>query len=100
PRARCEEMCVPATEPVAAFTVARKSKSLYRVHEPPEPQSVELLLSKLTDLEIATPPPPDKESMSPSEAAGAAAAARERVAEYVKTAGRGQEAFPGLVLRA
>jgi ribonuclease R len=95
-----EELMILANEAVAAFTVARKSKSLYRVHEPPEPQSVELLLSKLADLEIPTPPAPDKESMSPAEAAQVAAEASERVADYVKTAGRGREAFPGLVLRA
>jgi ribonuclease R len=95
-----EELMILANEAVAAFTVARKSKSLYRVHEPPEPQSVELLLSKLTDLEIPTPPAPDKESMSPSVAASVAAEASERVAEYVKSSGRGREAFPGLVLRA
>jgi ribonuclease R len=95
-----EELMILANEAVAAFTVARKSKSLYRVHEPPEPQSVELLLSKLADLEIPTPPAPDKESMSPSEAAQVAAEASERVADYVKTSGRGREAFPGVVLRA
>jgi ribonuclease R len=38
--------------------------------------------------------------MSPPEAARVAAEASERVAEYVQTAGRGREAFPGLVLRA
>ena len=38
--------------------------------------------------------------MSPSVAASVAAEASERVAEYVKSSGRGREAFPGLVLRA
>ena len=102
PRAHAliEELMILANEAVAAFTVARKSKSLYRVHEPPEPQSVELLLSKLADLDVPTPPAPDKESMSPAEAARVAAEASERVADYVQQSGRGTEAFPALVLRA
>ena len=95
-----EELMILANEAVAAFTVGRKAKSLYRVHEQPEPQSVELLLSKLADLEVPTPPAPKSESMSPSDAARVAAEASERVTEYVKTAGRGREAFPALVLRA
>jgi ribonuclease R len=95
-----EELMILANEAVAAFLAARTSKSLYRVHEPPEPQSVELLLSKLSDLEVPTPPAPKSESMSPSEAARVAAEASDRVAEYVKQAGRGVEAFQALVLRA
>ena len=102
PRAHAliEELMILANEAVAAFTVARKSKSLYRVHEQPEPQSVELLLTKLADLDVPTPPSPEKDSMSPAEAARVAAEASERVSDYVRTAGRGREAFPALVLRA
>ena len=70
-----EELMILANEAVAAFLAARKSDSLYRVHEPPEPQSVELLLSKLADLEVPTPPAPKSKSMSPSEAARLAAEA-------------------------
>jgi len=95
-----EELMILANEAVAAFLAARKSDSLYRVHEPPEPQSVELLLSKLADLEVPTPPAPKSKSMSPSEAARLAAEASERVADYVAKAKRGREAYPALVLRA
>ena len=95
-----EELMILANEKVAAFLVARNNPSLYRVHEPPEPQSVELLLAKLADLEVPTPPAPRAGSMSPSEAARVAADASERVADYVARAGRGREAFPALVLRA
>jgi ribonuclease R len=70
------------------------------VHERPEPQSVQLLLAKLADLGVPTPPAPDAETMSPGEAAQVAAAASELVTEYVERAGRGREAFPTLVLRA
>jgi ribonuclease R len=95
-----EELMILANEAVAAFLAGRKSDSLYRVHEEPEPQSVELLLAKLADLEVPTPPAPRTESMSPSEAARIAAEASERVADYVAKAQRGREAFPALVLRA
>jgi ribonuclease R len=95
-----EELMILANEAVAAFLAGRKSDSLYRVHEQPEPQSVELLLAKLADLEVPTPPAPRTESVSPSEAARIAAEASERVADYVAKAGRGREAFPALVLRA
>jgi ribonuclease R len=95
-----EELMILANEKVAAFLAARNSSSLYRVHEPPEPQSVELLLAKLADLEVPTPPAQRKESMSPAEAAHVAAEASERVADYVQKARRGREAFPALVLRA
>jgi ribonuclease R len=95
-----EELMILANEKVAAFLAARKAESLYRVHEQPEPQSVELLLAKLADLEVPTPPAPRAESMSPSEATRLAAEASERVADYVAKAGRGREAFQALVLRA
>jgi ribonuclease R len=95
-----EELMILANEAVAEFLASRRREAIYRVHEPPEPQSVQLLLAKLTDLEVPTPPVPEAESMSPSEAAQVAAAASERVADYVQKAGRGAEAFPALVLRA
>jgi ribonuclease R len=95
-----EELMILANEAVAAFLAGRQSPSLYRVHEPPEPQSVELLLSKLADLDVPTPPAPKTESMSPAEAARVAAQASEVVADYVAKAGRGREAYPALVLRA
>jgi ribonuclease R len=95
-----EELMILANEAVAELLSSRRRDSLYRVHEPPEPQSVELMLAKLTDLEVPTPPVPKRESMSPSEAARLAAAASERVTDYVKKAKRGEEAFPALVLRA
>jgi ribonuclease R len=95
-----EELMILANEKVAAFLAGRKSESLYRVHEQPEPQAVGHLLAKLTDLDVPTPPAPKTESMTPSQAAQVAAHASELVADYVAKAGRGREAFPALVLRA
>jgi ribonuclease R len=95
-----EELMILANECVAALLAGRNREALYRVHEPPEPQSVQLLLAKLADLDVPTPPAPEEESMSPSEAARVAAAASERVTEYTDRSGRGSEAFPALVLRS
>jgi ribonuclease R len=93
-----EELMIAANEAVAELLAGRHREALYRVHEQPDPQSVELLLAKLTDLEVPTPPTPDH--LSPADAARLAAVASERVTTYVTRSGRGEEAFPALVLRA
>jgi ribonuclease R len=87
-----------ANEQVAELLSSRRREALYRVHERPEPQAVELLLSKLADLKVPTPPAP--EALSPADAARIAAEASELITEYVTKAGRGREAFPALVLRS
>jgi ribonuclease R len=89
-----------ANEAVAEFLSSRRRESLYRVHEPPEAQAVELLLSKLTDLGVPTPPVPKRETTTPSDAALLAARASDLVTDYVRKAKRGEEAFSALVLRA
>jgi ribonuclease R len=76
----------------------RNREALYRVHERPDPQSVALLVAKLADLGVPTPPVP--ETLSPQTAAALAGEISERVTEYTAQAGRGREAFPTLVLRA
>jgi len=93
-----EELMIAANEAVAELLAGRRRDTLYRVHERPDPQSVELLLARLADLEVPTPPVP--EHLSPAEAARLAAGASELVADYVGRSGRGEEAFPALVLRA
>jgi ribonuclease R len=93
-----EELMILANEQVAALLAGRRREALFRVHEQPEPQAVELLLSKLADLKVPTPPAP--EDLSPAEAAALAATASELVTEYAAKSGRGREAFRALVLRA
>jgi len=95
-----EELMILANECVAALLSARKRPALYRVHEPPEPQSVELLLSRLAELDVPTPPAPESETMTRREAARVAATASELVAGYTERANRGEEAFRTLVLRS
>jgi ribonuclease R len=95
-----EELMILANEAVAQLLAGRRREALYRVHERPEPQAVALLLAKLADLEVPTPPTPDLDEVGAAEAARLASAASDSVAEYVQGSGRGREAFPTLVLRA
>jgi len=93
-----EELMILANEHVAAFLARRDAETLYRVHEQPDPQAIELLLTKLADLGVPTPPAP--ETLSPQAAAALAGEISRRVAAYAESSGRGKEAFPTLVLRA
>jgi ribonuclease R len=93
-----EELMILANEQVAAFLAGRNREALYRVHEPPDPHDVELLLAKLADLAVPTPPAPDV--LTPQGAAELAGEISRRVGVYVEQSGRGREAFPALVLRA
>jgi ribonuclease R len=93
-----EELMILANEAVAGLLAGRNRGALYRVHEQPDPQSVELLLAKLAALEVPTPPAPER--LRPAEAAAVAARASSRVTEYAEQSGRGKEAFPALVLRS
>jgi ribonuclease R len=95
-----EELMILANEAVAGLLSGRRRESLYRVHERPDPQAISLLLAKLADLAVPTPPAPDEERMTPAEAGKLAGRISERVSEYVESTGRGVEAFPALVLRA
>jgi ribonuclease R len=95
-----EELMIAANEAVARLLSSRARPALYRVHERPDPQAVLLLLAKLAELEVPTPPAPDADRLPPGEAAALAAAASELVLEYTERSGRGREAFPSLVLRS
>jgi len=93
-----EELMILANEAVARFLSGRGSATLYRVHEQPDPQSVELLLAKLAALEVPTPPAPER--LTPGDAARLAARISTRISKYAKESGRGSAAFPTLVLRS
>ena len=94
-----EELMILANEAVAGLLAGRKREALYRVHERPDPQAVALLLAKLADLGVPTPPAPEH-----AEPARGRAASRPTAASASPTtsqrSGRGREAFPPLVLRA
>ena len=93
-----EELMILANEAVARFLGSRGSATLYRVHERPDPQAVELLLAKLAALEVPTPPAPER--LTPGDAARLAARLSTRISKFAQESGRGTEAFPALVLRS
>ena len=93
-----EELMILANEQVAGYLADRKLPTLYRVHEKPDPPSVEAMLAKLAALEVPTPPAP--KAMSPQQAADVAAEASRMAAAYARTHGRGAAAFSSLVLRS
>ena len=93
-----EELMILANEAVARLLASRRREGLFRVHEPPDAQAVELLVAKLEELGVPTPPAPN--DLPPAEAARLAARISARVSTYTGQAKRGKEAFPSLVLRA
>ena len=93
-----EELMLMANERVAELLAAARAPALYRVHLPPDPDAVRLLLARLEALEVPTPPEP--ELHGGREAARFAAEVSERVSRYVASSRRGRVAFPTLVLRA
>src|SRR5262249_36586965 len=95
-----EELMILANEAVGGLLAGRQREALYRVHERPDPQSIERLLAVLGHLGVPTPPAPDPERLTSAVAAKLAGEISDRVTEYIRQAGRGAEAFPSLVLRA
>ncbi len=93
-----EELMILANEAVAGLLAGRRREALYRVHERPDPQAISLLLAKLHDLGVPTPPAPER--LTPVGAAAVAAAVSERVMDYAGRSGRGRDAFPALVLQS
>lgn len=93
-----EHLMILANEQVAEFLAERKVPTLYRVHERPDPRSVEALVNKLDALDVPTPP--IVEDMTPQQAADAVGQISRMVAAYVRKTGRGGAVFPSLVLRA
>jgi ribonuclease R len=93
-----EHLMILANEQVAEFLAERKVPTLYRVHERPDPRSVEALVNKLDALDVPTPP--IVENMTPQQAADAVGEISRLVAQYVRKTGRGGSIFPSLVLRA
>jgi ribonuclease R len=93
-----EHLMILANEQVAQFLADRKVPTLYRVHERPDPRSVQSLVSKLEALDVPTPPIP--EDMTPQQAADLVGEISRMVAAYVRQTGRGASIFPSLVLRA
>jgi ribonuclease R len=93
-----EHLMIAANEQVAKLLAERGEPTLYRVHEEPEPASIERLVGQLASLEVPTPPV--REHLSPSEAGELVGLISQAVDRYVSASGRGRQAFGSLILRS
>jgi ribonuclease R len=93
-----EHLMIAANEQVASLLEQRGVPALYRVHESPEPASVERLVEQLASLDVATPPLP--EHIAPQQAAELVGEISRLVDVHVRRTGRGRAALTSLVLRA
>jgi ribonuclease R len=93
-----EHLMIAANEQVAKLLAERGEPTLYRVHEEPDPASVERLVEQLASLEVPTPPV--REHLSPSAAGELVGLISQAVDRYVAASGRGKQAFGSLILRS
>lgn len=93
-----ERLMITANEQVALFLELQHAPALYRIHERPEPESVERIIEQLEALSIPTPPIP--QTLSPSEANELLGAISRAIRVYTNQQQRGSRSWPSLVLRA
>ncbi|HZO37415.1 MAG TPA: RNB domain-containing ribonuclease [Solirubrobacteraceae bacterium] len=93
-----ERLMIAANEQVAKFLSERSTATLFRVHERPEPASVERLVAQLASLDVPTPPLPER--LSASQAAEAIGEISHIVDQHVRRTGHGRRALTSLILRA
>jgi ribonuclease R len=93
-----EHLMILANEQVAEHLSAAKVGTIYRVHEQPDPASVQRLVAQLESLEVPTPPVPDH--ITPQEAGELVGEISRRVLDYQRATGRGGRALVSLVLRS
>ena len=93
-----EELMILANRRVAELLVEHRRPALHRVHEPPDAGAIAVLLERLEELGVPTPPaPPLHGGPETARYAGLLSGA---VMRYAAHEGRGVEAWPGMLLRA
>jgi ribonuclease R len=93
-----EELMIRTNEQVALTLQNARRPTVYRVHEQPDPDSIEFLVAQLESLEIPTPPVPER--ITPSQAGELVGAISARLLEYLHAANRRSRALTSLVLRS
>ena len=93
-----ERLMILANEQVAELLERKRAPAIYRVHPPPDPRRIELLIAQLHALEI--PAPALRGAPTPREAGELAAEASRLVAREAARRGHGREAYTSLVLRS
>ncbi len=93
-----EQLMILTNEQVASLVQQRRTPMLYRVHEQPDPQRIELMVAQLAALGVPTPALPDR--FGPADAGKIAIEASRIVAREAERRGHGREAYTSLVLRS
>jgi ribonuclease R len=93
-----EHLMIAANEAVAGLLEQRRVPCLYRVHERPDPASVERLVAQLDSLGVPSPPLP--EHMSASQAAELVGPISSSIEQHARRSGHGRIALSSLLLRA
>ncbi len=93
-----EHLMILTNERVAETCERRRAPTLYRVHEQPDPQRVELLVEQLASLDVPTPPVPER--LTPPQAAALVAEASRLVVAETTRRGHGRAAYTTLILRS
>jgi ribonuclease R len=93
-----EHLMIATNERVAELLERRRTPTLYRVHEQPDPERIAHLIEQLASLDVPTPPLPEK--LSPTEAGKLAGEASRLVAREAERRGHGRDAYTSLVLRS
>lgn len=93
-----EQLMVLTNEQVATMLENRKTPTLYRVHEQPDPERIDHLFHQLASLDL--PAPPVYDGMGPSQAGQLAVEASRTVAKEAARRGHGRAAYSSLILRS
>jgi ribonuclease R len=93
-----EQLMVLPNERVADLLEEKRTPTLYRVHESPDPERIARLSEQLASLDLPTPPVPD--GMGPGQAGEIAIEASRSVAREASRRGHGAAAYSSLVLRS
>jgi ribonuclease R len=92
-----EELMILTNEQIGSTLEQKRIPTIFRVHDRPDPSSIERLVEQLESLDVPTPALPG--NVTPAQAMALAGRISAVVADYVRSRGRGQALVP-LVLRA
>jgi ribonuclease R len=93
-----EQLMICANECVAERLQAARQPTIYRVHEQPDPASVERLIAQLESLDVPTPPLPAH--LTPRAAGELVGEISRMLMEYLAATGKRGDALVSLVLRS
>ncbi|MDQ2622143.1 MAG: RNB domain-containing ribonuclease [Actinomycetota bacterium] len=93
-----EQLMVLNNEQVAAVLEARRTPTLYRVHEQPDPDRIARLFEQLASLDL--PAPPLFDGFGPSQAGQMAVEASRSIAREAERRGHGAVPYASLILRS